>query len=289
MPISVRIFGFPLELYRPLAEEADRLGFHGVFVPDHLVAPLEVGSEYPYAASGKPTFALDTPFADPWVMLGHLAATTERILLGVGVFVLPLRNAFAVAKAAATLQQLSRGRLVFGIGTGWVGEEFDVLGAPFERRGARSEEMIEVVRKLWSGEPVEHHGRWIRFPRVQMSPPAGPPIPLLLGGTSRPALRRAARLGDGWYCPPATLDDAREYRQAIDTARRAAGTADRPFRFVARVPAPATLGSVTAYLEAGFDDLVVEVPRDVPELDGQLEWLRQLAAALTGAGVRLAY
>jgi len=277
--LSVRIFGFGLEHYGPIAAEADRLGFDGLFVPDHLVAPLEFDASYPYRESGRPSFVPETPFADPFVMLGHLAAATQRIRLGVGVFVLPLRNVFAVAKAAATVQRLSGGRLLLGVGAGWCREEFDAVGARFDLRGARGEEMLEVMAKLWSGEPAEHAGRWYTFPPLQMSP-AAPPPPVLFGGTTQPALTRAARLGDGWYCPPASLEQALAYRGAIDRLRIELGTEHRPFRFIARVPAPASRGSLLTYAEAGLDDLLVEIPRDIEELDARLEWLRRLAEEL---------
>jgi probable F420-dependent oxidoreductase len=284
MTVSLRVFGFPLDQYLALAQEADRLGFHAIFVPDHLVAPLEYAPQYPYRETGRPRFLPDTPFADPWVMLGYLAAATTSIRLGVGVFVLPLRNAFAVAKAAATVQVLSGGRLLFGVGVGWMREEFDAVGEEFERRGSRAEEMVEVMRKLWSGEPVEHAREWLQFPLVQSSPPARPTIPLLFGGTSPIALRRAARLGDGWYGPPSPLEEAIEYRAVLTAERAAARPEASAFRMFVRVPGLATVEAALKFRDAGFADVVVDVPREIPGIDGKCEWLRGLAASLGQAG-----
>ncbi|MBM3347023.1 MAG: LLM class flavin-dependent oxidoreductase, partial [Betaproteobacteria bacterium] len=154
MKISVRIFGFPLDSYAPIARAAEALGFEALWIPEHLVAPLKFEANYPYRSTGRPSFLPDTPFADPWVMLGHLAAMTRRIKLGVGVFVLPLRNPFVAAKAAGTAQALSNGRILMGVGIGWMREEFDTVGEKFERRGARTDEMLAVMKKLWSGQPV---------------------------------------------------------------------------------------------------------------------------------------
>jgi probable F420-dependent oxidoreductase len=277
--ISVRIFGFGLDRYEPLARRSEELGFDGVWIPDHLVAPLAVSSVYPYHSSGRPRFDTATPFADPWVMLGHLSACTTRLELGVGVFVLPLRNPFAAAKAAATVQILSRGRLLFGVGLGWMREEFDAVGERFDKRAARTAEMITIMRALWSGEPVEHRGDWYGFDALQMSP-AAPSIPIFLGGSSPAALRRAAQLGDGWYGPPSELDQAVELRDALLVHRQTAERADLPFRIIARIPSPASAGDLHRFAERGFTDLVVDVPRTLTGLDDQLEWLEQLAADL---------
>jgi probable F420-dependent oxidoreductase len=287
MRVSVRVFGFPLDQYLALAQEADRLGFHAIFVPDHLVAPLAYAAQYPYRETGRPRFLPDTPFADPWVMLGHLAAATTRIRLGIGVFVLPLRNAFAVAKAAATVQVLSGGRLLFGVGIGWMREEFDAVGEQFERRGPRAEEMVAVMRKLWSGEPVEHAGEWLQFPLVQASPPARPTIPLLFGGTSVTGLRRAARLGDGWYGPPSSLEQAIGHRAALTAERAAARSEATAFPIFVRVTGPATVEAALKFREAGFADLVIDVPREIPGIDRKLQWLRELAASLGQEGFHL--
>src|SRR5690606_7833535 len=112
--VSVRCFGYPLPWYRPVAMAAERLGFDGVWIPDHAVAMTATDSAYPYSATGKPSFQPDTPFADPFTMLGHLAAVTERVRLGIGVFVLPLRHPLLAARAAMSVQELSGGRLVLG-------------------------------------------------------------------------------------------------------------------------------------------------------------------------------
>jgi probable F420-dependent oxidoreductase len=273
--IWIRLFGFPLEDYAGLATRCDELGFQGIWIPDHLITPLEFASEYPYRDTGKPRFDTETPFADPLVMLGHLAAVTTRVQLGVGVYVLPLRHPVAAAKAIATVQALSGGRLLLGTGAGWLREEFETVDEPFDRRGARAEEMLDVMRRLWTGEPTAYEGTWYRFGSVQMTP-AVPAPAIVIGGSSAAAIRRAARIGDGWYAPPTTFDELVPLREAIEVARRAAGTADRPFRIFARVPG---LDAVAAYVDAGFADLVLDIPRDLARNEDRRAWL-DLAAEL---------
>lgn len=288
MRLSVRLFGFPLADYAPIARRADELGFEAVWIPEHLVAPLEFQANYPYRSSGRPSFLPDTPFADAWVMLSHLAALTTRIRLGVGVFVLPLRNPFVVAKAAATAHELSGGRVLMGVGIGWMREEFDTVGEPFERRGARSEEMLVVMRKLWTGQPVEHQGEWYRFAKLQMSPGLTRPLPMLFGGTGELAMRRAARLGDGWYAPPGDLAAAMGYRDQLRRELAAAGRDPADFQLWVRAPAAsasseeATVKSALAqFRDAGFEHVVVQVPLDLPDTAARVGWVEQLSNWVT--------
>jgi probable F420-dependent oxidoreductase len=287
MKLSVRVFGFPLKEYAPIARRADELGFEAVWIPEHLVAPLAFDANYPYSQTGKPTFEPETPFGDPWVMLGQLAAATSRIQLGVGVFVLPLRNPFAAAKSVATAQDLSDGRVLMGIGIGWMREEFETLGEKFDRRGARTEEMLDVMRKLWTGQPVAHDGEWYRFQTVQMSPGLSHPPPLIFGGAGELALHRAARIGDGWYSPPCDLAAAIGYRDVLRRDLAAAGRDAADFQFWVRAPAvsdKADLRRVIAqYRESGFEHLVVQVPRDTDSGNGtRMAWLEMLAGLQEG-------
>jgi probable F420-dependent oxidoreductase len=279
--ISIRVFGFPLRDYAPIARCADQLGFEAVWIPEHLVAPLEFEANYPYRSTGRPSFLPETPFADPWVMLAHLAAVTTRVKLGVGVFVLPLRNPFVVAKAAATAHNLSGGRVLLGVGIGWMKEEFAAVGESFQRRGARSEEMLVVMKKLWTGLPVEHQGEWYRFGRLQMSPGLAAPLPMLFGGTGEIALRRAARLADGWYAPPGDLAAALGHRDALRREIAAAKRDPAGFQFWMRAPAvadePGVKTAIGQFRDAGFEHLVVQVPLGLPDAATRVAWVEQLA------------
>ncbi len=277
MKLSVSMFGAPIGAYADVARCADELGFEALWIPEHLALPLDYAAKYPYQASGKLGFAPDTPFADPWVMFGHLAAVTKRLQLGVGVFVLPLRNPFVVAKAAATAQILSNGRVLMGVGIGWMKEEFDAVGERFERRASRMEEMMQVMNLLWTGKPAEHEGEFYKFPALQMSPGLDAPMPMIIGGASDAAIRRAARIGSGWYGPPETLDEAkasdRRLREALAIAGR--GTDDFSLWFRPSVAASAEI--VGEFRDAGFERMVVALPRTLATSAERVKWLEQAA------------
>lgn len=277
MQPSAFLFGQPLGDYAALAGHADELGFESVWVADHLAAPVEFAPNYPYRDTGRPSFVPETPFADPLVLAAQLGAVTRRLLLGIGVLVLPLRNPFVAAKAAATAQLLTGGRLLLGVGVGWMKEEFDAVGEPFARRAARMEEMIAVMRKLWSGEPVEHAGEWYRFPTLQMSPGVPGGLPVLVGGHSEPAVRRAARIGEGWCGPPCTLADNQAHRELIRQELAAAGRDERSFGLWVRTNEAATRDLVSRYRDAGFEHLILTMPLAIDSLAGKREWLAEVA------------
>jgi len=190
-----------------IARAAEEAGFHGLMVSDHLFFPGNLASKYPYSPDGKPAFDGTTPFPDAWTTISAMAAVTERIRFGTMVYILPLRHPLEVAKTVGTAALLSGGRVALGCGAGWIREEFDALEVAFETRGARMSEMIEVMRKAWSGQMVEHRGRFFDLGPLQMSPAPAAPPPIYVGGSGLHALRRAARYGDGWM--PMTGDPAK--------------------------------------------------------------------------------
>ncbi|RMF22224.1 MAG: LLM class F420-dependent oxidoreductase [Deltaproteobacteria bacterium] len=200
-----------------LARTAEACGWDYVGISDHVVHPANIESRYPYTDDGRPRWPPFTPWPDPWVAIAAMAAVTERIRFVTNIFVLPMRNPFLVAKAVATASALSGGRVDLGIGVGWMREEFELLGQPFRRRGRRTEEMIEVLRKLWTGEMVEHHGEFYEFELLEMTPAPVAPVPLYGGGVSDAALRRAARICDGWI---SDLDSVDGLAASIETLRR---------------------------------------------------------------------
>jgi probable F420-dependent oxidoreductase len=228
LKLSILTSGTPLPDCAEMARHAESLGFEAIWVPDHTVAPIQFDPVYPYRDTGKPRFGPETPFADPWIMITHLAGVTSRLRLGVGVYILPLRNVFAAAKAVATAHVLSGGRTMLGVGIGWMREEFEALGQPFEGRAPRTEEMLVVMKKLWTGEPVAHKGEWYRFDTLQMSPGIGHAPPLFWGGTSVPALRRAARICDGWFGAPCMLEENLALRTQIQRELAASSANSRP-------------------------------------------------------------
>ena len=184
--------------YVPLARVAEASGWDGVVLSDHLVHLEHIETPYPYAADGKRPWQAADPYPDVWVSIGAMASVTTRLRFYQGVYVVPLRNVFGLARALGTAALLSGGRVSLGLGLGWMKEEFDLVGEPFEDRAARAEEMLVVMRKLWTGEMVEHRGRFYDFPRLQMSPGVPGEIPVFVGGRTPAALRRVARIGDGW-------------------------------------------------------------------------------------------
>jgi probable F420-dependent oxidoreductase len=240
-----------------LTRVAEAAGFAQVSLSDHVFYPADLDSSYPYSATGEPIFPPETPWPDVWVMTGALAAVTERILFSTHVYVLPARNPFVVAKAVGTAAHLSGGRVLLGVGAGWMREEFVQLEQPFERRGARMEEQIAVLRTLWRGGMVEHHGEFYDFGRLEMSPTPPAPVPILVGGHSETALRRAARLGDGWMGVYYGVDELTAIVERLQGYRREYGTDDRPFEIQASVvdrpPTPEVCAELAA---AGVTTLI---------------------------------
>jgi probable F420-dependent oxidoreductase len=162
-----------------------------------------------------------------------MAAVTERVRFMTGIYVLPLRNPFVVAKAVATAAVLSGDRVTLGVGVGWMREEFELLEQPFERRGRRADEMIEVMRKLWTGRVVEHHGEFYDFAPLSMLPAPRARVPIVVGGVSDTALRRAARLGDGWISDIHPLAELRDIATRLRALRQECGRGGEPFEIVA--------------------------------------------------------
>ncbi len=189
------------ELLVQVAQKAEMLGFESAWIPEHLAVPVTITSRYPYSADGKFPGGPGAALHDPFVALGFVAASTKTIKLGTGVFVLPLRNPMAVAKAVASVDVLSQGRLLFGVGIGWCEDEFDAVGMSFKDRAARSREAITMLKALWSDETPQFSGKFHSFAPVGFNPKPlqKPHPPIIFGGESRPALKRVAELGDGWF------------------------------------------------------------------------------------------
>jgi probable F420-dependent oxidoreductase len=216
-----------------LARTADETGWDALVVSDHVVHPETIESPYPYTVDGAPRWEAPAPWPDPWVAIGAMAAVTRRLRFLTGIYVLPMRNPFVVAKAVGTAAVMSGNRVSLGIGVGWMREEFDLLEQSFRDRGRRTDEMIEVMRKLWAGGMVEHRGEFYRFDRLQMSPAPEQPIPIIVGGLSRPALRRVGRLGDGWISDIHTTAELREIVGTIRGYRAEYGRQDQPLEIIA--------------------------------------------------------
>ena len=200
----------------PLALAAEEFGFEALSFSDHVVYPETLDTPYPYTADGSRRYDETTEFPDPWVVAGALSSVTTRLRFTTNAFVLPMRNPFLAAKQIATAAAMSGSRITLTIGVGWSNIEFELVGQSFARRGARADEMLEVMQKLWSGEMIDHEGEFYRFDRLRLTPPLpSSPIPVWVGGISDRALRRAAR-NDGWL---SDLQTSSEILECVDRVR----------------------------------------------------------------------
>ncbi len=208
-----------------IAPHAEELGFQGLMGADHAFVPQVMAPGYPYSPDGVPPISGELPYPDVWTSIAAMAMVTRRLLLSTAVYILPLRHPIEVAKATGTLARLSQGRFVLGAGAGWMREEFQVYGVDFSSRGRRLDESLELLRKLWRGGYVEHHGEFFDFPPLQLAPAPQQDIPVYIGGSSDRALRRAARLAQGWIGTghtvaelPQLIRRLRDYRASSERA-----------------------------------------------------------------------
>jgi probable F420-dependent oxidoreductase len=242
--------------YCQLARAAEEAGFALVALSDHVVHPRAIATKYPYTHDGSLRWEPFTPWPDVWVAIGAMAAATQRIGFTTSVFVLPMRNVFAVAKAVATVAAISNDRVSLGIGVGWMKEEFELLEQDFHTRGKRTDEMIDVLRKLWAGGWVEHRGRFYDFDALEMSPAPGKEIPIYVGGLSEAAMRRAVSKGDGWCSDVHTTDDLRRIVADLRARRADSERAAKPFSVLAAAADAFDLDGYRRVEEAGVTHLM---------------------------------
>jgi probable F420-dependent oxidoreductase len=216
------------EYYVELAQLAEQCGFHTLVLPDHVVNPDVIESKYPYTEDGARLWTHATPWPDVWVATAAMASATTTLEFFQYVYALPMRDPFTVAKALGTAALMSNYRVTLGMGLGWMREEFEILGHSFDRRGARADEMVDVLKKLWTGEVVEHHGEFFDFPPLSMSPGMKREIPIVVGGISKPAMMRTARLGDGWAPAYMTIEEVRAGLARIREMQKEYGRQGRP-------------------------------------------------------------
>lgn len=239
-----------------LVQAAEEVGFESIWTVEHTVVPAGYGSAYPYSPSGKMAGGDDAiPLPDPLIWMAYVAAATKRIKLGTAILILPQHNPVVVAKQVATLDHLSGGRILLGIGAGWLKEEFEALGVPFETRGRRTDEYIKVLRELWSAEKPTFQGEFVRFKDAYCRPqPVNKHVPIIVGGHSEAAARRAGRLGDGFF--PARGAPA----ELFDLARRSAEEAGRdPNALEMTASLPEDLAQIPSLIQLGVKRLLVPV------------------------------
>ncbi|HZO80999.1 MAG TPA: LLM class F420-dependent oxidoreductase [Candidatus Binataceae bacterium] len=244
------------DLIKTVAVNAERLNFATIWAPEHVVLLDKHISKYPYSEGEFPVPA-DTPFADPFVTLGYAAAYTSRIKLVTGICLVPEHNPVVLAKVVATLDQLSGGRFTLGVGVGWLEEEFQAIGVPWERRAQRTREYIEAMRCLWRDAHSSYHGEFVNFDNVRSYPkPVRREVPIWFGGESGPALRRVAEYGNGWCGFNLSADEAAAKLKRIDELLKAAGR-KRSELYMAISPysKPITRDDLKRYRDAGIDEL----------------------------------
>ena len=216
--------------YLPMARAAEEAGFDGIAVSDSICYPQEASSKYPYNKDGSREFLESVPFVEALISVAAMSAVTERVRFSTFVYKLGVRQAPVVAKQVQGIQVLSGNRFDFGIGISPWEEDFNICGVPWEKRGKRFDEQIDILRGLETGEFFGYEGEILSMPANKMCPVPGEPTPLLIGGHAEPALRRAARVGDGWMCAGADMEQLAAYIGRIKQLREEYGTADRPFK-----------------------------------------------------------
>lgn len=285
------------------AEKAEALGYDTVWFSDHIVIPTEVKSFYPYDPSGRMAFNPAEPYWEPLTVIGYMAGRTSRVRLGTSVLVLPYRNPVVTAKMLATLDVLSNGRVTLGAGVGWMEEEFKAIGLDtYPRRGAYSDECIRIFRELWTKDTPSFQGEFHQFSKVRCEPRPvqSGGIPIWIGGHTPQAIRRAARLGDGWQPlvqrPPADLPPA-EMQEKITQLRTFAqqagrdpqritlamgssiqftdGAATGPRSLFTGTPAQ-IIEAIQRYQELGVQNFRCDFPG--PSIDGLLQAMERFAA-----------
>ncbi|BBX17397.1 hypothetical protein MDUV_22570 [Mycolicibacterium duvalii] len=223
-----------------VARMLDEAGYDGMVTSDHMIYPRHLQSTYPDSGSGTPPWPPETPWPDAWVLTGAMAAVTTRLRFSNAVYIAPARPLLEVAKQVATAAVLSEGRVSLAVGVGWMREEYALMGQDFRTRGSRLDEMIPALRALWRGGWVSWHGRHYDVPEMMIEPHPPSPVPILAGGESEAALRRAAGLCDGWVGYAYRWDEAVGYARRLTELRREFGREHEHFEILLALLEPPT-------------------------------------------------
>jgi probable F420-dependent oxidoreductase len=278
------------EVITLIARTAEQGGFHSLWAPEHVVLLDQYASKYPYSKDGKlpmPNTKID--ILDPFVALTFAAAHTKTLRLGTGICLLPERNPVVTAKEIASLDKVSGGRFDFGIGIGWLAEEFTAVGVPWERRAERTREYLKAMKLLWTEEEPDFKGEFCSFPKVRLypKPVQKPHPPLIFGGESTPALRRVGEVGDGWFGVNVTVDDAKAKIARIREYAQAAGRDPGKLHFSVSpgLGEPVEMDRIKQYRDVGVHQVVVgAIPRDGQGMKGEIE---RLAGKLVAPSAKL--
>ena len=269
--------------YAPLAQAVEDAGYDNFVIPDSIAYPRESDATYPYNPDGTREFLEDKPFLEPFTLIPALGAVTTRLRFTTFVVKLPIRHPVLVAKQATSVAVLSNNRLALGVGTSPWPEDYLACGTPWQRRGRRMDEAIEIVRGLSAGGYFEYHGEIFDVPSVKLSPVPSVPIPILVGGHAEAALDRAARLGDGWMHGGGDPSDLPGLLERLTALRRSHGRADLPFEIHVISLDAYTPDGVRRLEDQGVTDVIVgfrwpyTVGADTEPLQQKLDNLRRFA------------
>ena len=269
--------------YLALARAAEEAGYDSMVVPDSICYPKESDSIYPFNPDGTREFLEDKPFLEPFSLIPALGAVTERLSFVTFVLKLPIRNPVLVAKQATSTAVLTSNRLLLGVGTSPWPEDYEILDVAWAGRGRRMDEEVDIIRGLSAGGWFEYHGEVFDIPAVKMSPVPTEPLPILIGGHAEAALRRAARVGDGWLHGGGDPADLPGLLQRLGELRQQHGTADKPFSVFVISMEAFNVDGVRRLEEQGVTDVIVgfrwpyEVGPDIEPLEDKIDKLRWFA------------
>ena len=269
--------------YLPLAQAAEQAGYASITIPDSLAYPKESDSTYPYTADGSREFLEDKDFIETFVLIAAMGAVTTTLRFTPFVLKLPIRPPALVAKQAGSVAYLTNNRLALGVGISPWPDDFEIMGVPFERRGKRMDECMDIVRGLTNGGYFEFHGEFYDIPAIKMSPAPTEPIPLLVGGHSDAALRRAVVRGDGWMHAGGAGDELDAMLAKLTRIREAEGKADAPFEIHVISFDAYTVDGVKRLEDKGITDVIVgfRIPYilgpDTEPLSAKIDSLRRYA------------
>jgi probable F420-dependent oxidoreductase len=258
MKFSLSVAMNPLDQFTELARTAEECGFSSVVLPDSLFYSESVSADYPYTPDGNRFWNADTPWADPLVAIASMGAVTSEIGFSTSVIKLGSRNPVLLARQVGSVAVLTNNRFGLGLGVGWSPEEFEWCGAPYANRGKRVDEAIEVLRLILDGGMVEYHGRFFDFDKLQMSPAPSERVPFFIGGHTEVALRRAARMSDGWTSAMMKVDDLRDTIGRLAALRAEYGRAEVPFEIQAVCIDRFGLDGYREQAEIGVTDIVTQ-------------------------------
>ncbi|HVX19413.1 MAG TPA: TIGR03619 family F420-dependent LLM class oxidoreductase [Acidimicrobiales bacterium] len=281
MKFSLALAMVPADHLIPLARAAEESGWDAVTMPDSVFYPEEVSDKYPYTSDGRRFWHHDTPFVEPFVAIPAMAAVTERLVFYTNVYKTVLRNPLLLAKTVGSAAAMADGRVGIGLGLSWLQEEFDWTGQVKQTRGARLDETVEILRRLLGGGYAEFHGEHYDFDRLSMAPWPSQPVPIYIGGHSDAALRRAARVGDGWISVQMTPEDLDEVLRRLWPVLDEHGRDRATFEVKVTPLIAAEVDGMAALAERGVTD-VMTVPwfsygGDHKDLQVQLDSVRRFA------------